>query len=67
MEKFDKMIFGFTLLGFSLSMMTISLDTLEKAGVNFSPWTLYVLGISSAIFTFIFIILGIIILAKKDI
>ena len=65
MRKFDRIMFGLTLIALALAMMTISLDAFNLAGVQFIPWTNKILGLVSGIFTFIFVILGIIILCKR--
>lgn len=49
MSLFDRNMLGFTLLAFALSMLSISMDSLNIAGVPFTKEALWTLGITSMV------------------
>lgn len=62
----DRTSLGLTMLALSLSMLTISFNAFKTAGVEFFEGSLYFLGIVAAIVMIIFLVTGVILLAKRS-
>lgn len=65
MTKFDRLILGITLMAFALSMLAISMDAFNIAGMHFARWTLILLGITAGISMLAFFVVGLMVLFGK--
>ncbi len=65
MNRFDRTMLGITLFAFALSMLAISLDAFNMAGVKYANWTLILLGIVAGLAMLVCLIIGFIVLFTK--
>lgn len=65
MNNFDRIMLGSTMFAFSLSMLAISLEAFNIAGIPFKHWTLILLGVVAGLVMLAFLIGGFFIFFSK--